>query len=276
VSYVWEMSESGDPVERDQALAGDLASGLLHARLGEIAEAAAALILPYWRTGVEAMHKADDSPVTEADQKAEALILERLAQYYPGVLTVAEEASARDGLPTGAAARFFLIDPLDGTRGFVAGRESFTVNIALIEDGAPVAGAVVAPATGLSWRTTPDGAVRREAGGDWTAIGVRTRPREGGVAVVSHSAGDEECAELSGQHGCVRWEGVDSSLKFCLIAQGDYDAYPRTGPTSEWDTAAGHAVLKAAGGRVLAPDGRELAYGKPRFLNGPFVALGGA
>lgn len=260
---------SSTPADLD----ADLRSGALGERLAEIAEAAAGVILPYWRSGTTAQRKPDDSPVTVADQAAEALILERLARLYPQVQTVAEEAASADGLPDGAERRFFLIDPLDGTRGFVEGRENFTVNIALIEGDAPVAGVVVAPALNISWRTGAGGAFRREGQGQWTPIATRDRPHEG-VALMSRSAGQDECLRLSSAHGCVRWEGMESSLKFCLIAEGRYDAYPRTGPTSEWDTAAGHAVLVAAGGRVLGPDGRPLAYGKPGFLNGPFVALG--
>ena len=268
------------------SLARDLESGALSLTLAEIAEDAARVILPFWRADATVETKADDSPVTQADRAAEALILERLAALYPGVQTVAEEAVAADGAPEAAENWFWLIDPLDGTRGFIRGGEAFTVNIALIQDGRPVAGVVTAPATSTTWRTDrPEGgAFRRQfgalqageahAGEDWRPIRVRDRPQEG-LALLSHSITDEEAARLAARHGCTRWQGTDSSLKFCLIAEGRFDAYPRTGPTSEWDTAAGQAVLEAAGGRVLADDGRRLAYGKPNFLNGPFVAMGG-
>lgn len=255
-------------------LDADRMSGALQDHLAEIAEAAAQVILPYWRTGAEVFAKADDSPVTLADQQAEALILERLAALYPDIPAVAEEQAEARGRPTEAAARFWLIDPLDGTRGFVEGKESFTVNIALIQDGRPVAGVVTAPATGITWRTTPSGAQMRRFGEAWRAIKVRNRPAEG-IALLSHSVTDEDAARLAARHGCTQWQGTDSSLKFCLIAEGRFDCYPRTGPTSEWDTAAGQAVLEAAGGRVLAPDGEPLRYGKPGFLNGAFVAMGG-
>jgi 3'(2'), 5'-bisphosphate nucleotidase len=257
-----------------KTLTRDLASGALHDAIADIAEEAARVILPYWRSGVTVTTKSDDSPVTLADQQAEALILERLNALYPGVQTVAEEAVAADGAPETAAQRFWLIDPLDGTKGFVAGKESFTVNIALIEDGVPVAGVVSAPATATSWRLGPDGAQRRRFGEAWTAIKVRNRPDEG-IALLSHSVTDEEATRLAARHGCTQWQGTDSSLKFCLIAEGRFDAYPRTGPTHEWDTAAGQAVLEAAGGRVLGSDGQRLAYGKPGFRNGAFVAMGG-
>ena len=268
------------------ALERDLTSGALSLAIAEIAEEAARLILPYWRAGTAVETKSDDSPVTQADRAAEALILERLAALYPGVQTVAEEAVSANGAPASAEDWFWLIDPLDGTRGFVRGGEAFTVNIALIHDGYPVAGVVTAPATATTWRTDkPEGgAFRRQfgalqageahSGEDWRPIRVRDRPQEG-MALLSHSVTDEEATRLAARHGCSRWQGTDSSLKFCLIAEGRFDAYPRTGPTSEWDTAAGQAVLEAAGGRVLADDGQRMAYGKTRFLNGAFVAMGG-
>lgn len=257
-------------------LTADLASGALTEALADIAEDAARVILPWWRNGVVAESKADDSPVTRADQEAEALILERLEALYPGVQAVAEEAVAAHGAPAEAADRFWLIDPLDGTRGFIEGRESYTVNIALVQDGAVVAGVVTAPATATTWRSGAPGAgaFRRRFGEPWQAIRVRNRPASP-MAVMSHSMTDVEAQRLASRHGCVQWQGTDSSLKFCLIAEGRFDAYPRTGPTSEWDTAAGQAVLEAAGGRVMAEDGQPLRYGKSCFANGGFVALGG-
>ena len=257
-------------------LTDDLASGQLTEALADIAEDAARVILPYWRTGVVAEAKSDASPVTQADREAEALILARLKALYPGVQTVAEEAVAADGAPAAAEDWFWLIDPLDGTRGFVEGRESFTVNIALIHKGAPVAGVVTAPATATTWRSAAPGggAFRRRFGEAWQAIKVRDRPASP-TALLSHSMTDDEAERLASRHGCVQWQGTDSSLKFCLIAEGRFDAYPRTGPTSEWDTAAGQAVLEAAGGRVMAEDGQPLRYGKACFANGGFVALGG-
>ncbi len=256
-------------------LTRDLASGALHDTLADLAEDASRVILPYWRAGAEVFTKADDSPVTLADRAAETLILSRLSDLYPDVQAVAEEQSEAHGKPETAAARFWLIDPLDGTKGFVQGKESFTVNIALIEGARPVIGVVSAPATSTTWRSAPGGGAQmRRFGESWRTIKVRNRPAEG-FALLSHSVTDEEAARLAARHGCTQWQGTDSSLKFCLIAEGRFDAYPRTGPTSEWDTAAGQAVLEAAGGRVLGPDGAPLAYAKPGFLNGPFVAMGG-
>lgn len=257
-------------------LTADLASGALSEALADIAEDAARVILPYWRAGVAVQAKADDSPVTLADQEAEALILSRLAALYPEVQAVAEEAVAANGAPDTVGDWFWLIDPLDGTRGFIEGRETYTVNIALIHKDAPVAGVVTAPATATTWRSgvPGGGAFRRRFGEGWQAIKVRNRPAAP-MAVMSHSMTDVEAERLARRHGCVNWQGTDSSLKFCLIAEGRYDAYPRTGPTSEWDTAAGQAVLEAAGGRVMSEDGKPLRYGKPAFANGGFVALGG-
>jgi 3'(2'), 5'-bisphosphate nucleotidase len=257
-------------------LTADLASGELTEALADLAEDAARIILPYWRNGVIVEAKADASPVTRADQEAEALILARLEALYPGVQTVAEEAVSADGAPASAADWFWLIDPLDGTRGFVEGRESFTVNIALVHKGVAVAGVITAPATATTWRSGApgSGAFRRRFGEGWQSIRVRNRPASP-VAVMSHTMTDVEAERLASRHGCPQWQGMDSSLKFCLIAEGRLDAYPRTGPTSEWDTAAGQAVLEAAGGRVMAEDGQPLRYGKPGFGNGGFVALGG-
>ncbi|KQW83248.1 3'(2'),5'-bisphosphate nucleotidase CysQ [Brevundimonas sp. Root1279] len=257
-------------------LSADLASGALTEALADIAEDAARVILPYWRNGVVAESKADDSPVTRADREAEALILARLEAAWPGVQAVAEEAAAANGLPAEGGEMFWLIDPLDGTRGFIEGRESYTVNIALIHNGVPVAGVVTAPATATTWRSGVPGAgaFRRTFGDAWRQIRVRERPAAP-MALLSHSMTDEEAHRLAGRHGCTTWQGTDSSLKFCLIAEGRFDAYPRTGPTSEWDTAAGQAVLEAAGGRVMGEDGQPLRYGKSCFANGPFVALGG-
>jgi 3'(2'), 5'-bisphosphate nucleotidase len=250
-----------------------LADGTLIDALAEIAEAAAAVIRPYWRNGVVADAKADDSPVTRADRDAEALILERLTALWPDVPAVAEEASEAHGRPERAPELFWLVDPLDGTRGFVRGDEHFTVNIALIHGRRPVAGVVTAPAPDVTWAGGPGGAVRRRAGGAWESIRVRPRPAVA-LALMSRGVKPEDAAKLAELHGCVEWRGEDSSLKFCRIAEGDCDVYPRTGPTSEWDTAAGQAVLEAAGGRVLGPEGAPLAYGKPGFMNGAFTAYG--
>ncbi len=244
-------------------------------RLAEIAVEAAAVIRPYWRSGLEVVRKADASPVTEADRRGEAVIIERLKREFPGVLVVGEEDCAECGTPEEAPERFFLVDPLDGTRGFVTGSDQFTVNIALIEQGAAVAGAVATPADDRVWFTRTGGAVLREGGAE-RPIRVRARP-EVAEAVLSRSVTPAQAQSLAARYGFGPWRAVDSSLKLCLIAEGRADLYPRTGPTSEWDIAAGQAVLEAAGGTVQTLDGKSLRYGKAsdQFLNPPFVARGG-
>jgi 3'(2'), 5'-bisphosphate nucleotidase len=244
-------------------------------RFAEIAEAASAVILPFWRAGAAVERKMDDSPVTEADRRAEALILAELAASFPDLPVIAEEMHAEGGCPPDVCERFVLVDPLDGTKGFVRGGEAFTVNIGLIEGGRPVAGAVAAPASGLVWYTDGSGAVRRKFGeAAAQPIRVRERPADS-LALVSHSLAESVAERQAARVGCRRWQAMDSSVKFCLIAQGHADAYPRSGRLMEWDTAAGEAVLIAAGGRVLGEDGRPLRYGKPGYEHRGFVAIGG-
>lgn len=247
------------------------------AELAGICEAAAALILPYWRSGLAVERKADASPVTEADRRAEALILAALATRFPGVPVVSEEDASEFGAPEAVGPRFFLVDPLDGTKAFVRGDPLFTVNIALIEDGRPRAGAVTAPATGETWFTAGEGAHKRQAGHGGERIRVRPWPAGGALALVSHTMKRGELDALARAYGFVRSQPMDSSIKLCRLAEGAADIYPRHGPTMEWDIAAGHAVLEAAGGRLTAPDGSAFIYGKAAegFRNGWFVARGG-
>lgn len=247
--------------------------------LAEIAEDAARLILPYFRNATTAVqHKGDDSPVTEADQAAERLILARLAEQFPDIPAIGEEHAAEHGVPRSAAGQFFLVDPLDGTKAFVRGDEHFTVNIGLIENGAPVAGAVVTPVSGETWFTTDAGAAKRrlgEAGGQ----PIRARPApERKVALVSHTLKAADESWLREKYGFAHVQRMDSSVKFCRLAEGSADLYPRHGPTMEWDTAAGDAVLRAAGGTVETLDGRPMTYGKAAagFRNGGFLARGPA
>jgi 3'(2'), 5'-bisphosphate nucleotidase len=245
--------------------------------LADIALEAAEVILPFWRGDLAVERKADESPVTEADRRAEALILKRLAKVAPRTPIISEEAASEKGVPAKAPRRFFLVDPLDGTKGFVGGRESFTVNIALIEAGVPVAGAVSAPATGQVWYTAGGLAWRRKAGENPVQVRVRAKPARGGIALLSHTVKDDDAVRLAERYGCQTWQGMDSSVKFCLIAEGRGDVYPRPGRTMEWDTAAGDAVLRAAGGRVLTEAGQPLVYGKAEkaFENPGFIAFGG-
>ena len=224
--------------------------------------------------GFEARGKTDLSPVTEADERAEALILAALRDLDPAPI-VAEEAHAA-GHRTIPADRFWLIDPLDGTRDFIAGRAAYSVNIALIENAAPVLGLVLSPRDGLLWAgAAGSGAFRQRPGEGREAIAVRAAALPPTV-VVSHSHLDDDTKRYLATLGLVDLEPAGSSLKFCRLAEGSADVYPRYGPTMEWDTAAGHAVLLAAGGAMRGPSGRDFAYGKPGYRNGAFLAVGDA
>jgi 3'(2'), 5'-bisphosphate nucleotidase len=249
----------------------------LGADLADIAAEAAALILPLWNTGIEVVAKADQSPVTEADRRGEELILEGLSKRFPGIAVISEEHASEFGTPDAIGSRFFLVDPVDGTKAFVRGDPHFTVNIALIENGVPVAGVVVAPASGELWRTTPEGGVlKRHGDGPMVAIRPRVWPEGEALALISHTMKVETADALAAQYGFHRREPMDSSIKFCRIAEGAADIYPRHGTTMEWDTAAGHAILIAAGGKVTTPEGEPFLYGKASdgFKNGWFVARG--
>ena len=246
--------------------------------LADIVEAAGRVILPLWRSGIAVDRKADESPVTEADRQGEALILAELATRFPDVPVVSEEDACEFGTPEEIGSRFFLVDPLDGTKAFVRGDEHWTVNIGLIQDGRPVAGAVSAPAWGRTWFTTAAGARRRRIGeAEGELIHVRPWPAGRAVALVSHTMKPEAEAELRARYGYSEKLAMDSSAKICMVAEGTADIYPRHGTTMEWDIAAAHAVLEAAGGRLTAPDGSPFVYGKADqgFKNGWFVARGG-
>lgn len=245
--------------------------------LATIVEAASEVILPFWRTELDVVRKADESPVTEADRAGERLILARLAERFPEIPAISEEHACEFGTPDAIGPRFFLVDPVDGTKAFVRGDPNFTVNIGLIDHGAPVAGAICAPATGEVWFTTAGGVLKRETpGGAETLVRVRPWPRGRALALVSHTMKEERAAELAAEYGFDLRAPMDSSIKLVRIAEGAADLYPRHGPTMEWDTAAGHAILVAAGGRFTAPDGGAFTYGKADqgFRNGWFVARG--
>jgi 3'(2'), 5'-bisphosphate nucleotidase len=214
--------------------------------------------------------KADRSPVTAADEAAEAVILEALARLMPGVPVVSEEAAAR--APCGPlGARFILVDPLDGTREFIAGLDEFTVNIAIVSNGVPTMGIIAAPAQGRVWRGALGRGAERldlapgaapDAARNVVVLRPRLRPERGLVATVSRSHLDPRTAAfVAGLPGAEQML-CGSSLKFCRLAEGSADVYPRLAPTREWDIAAGHAVLAACGGAVRAPDGTALAYGR--------------
>jgi 3'(2'), 5'-bisphosphate nucleotidase len=253
-------------------------------RLVAIAAEAGARIVAVRNRPHAVTEKADGSPLTEADLAAEAVIAAGLARAAPGIPVVSEEDADRAAPPEGAV--FLLVDPLDGTKEFLGPSGEFTVNIALVAAGRPVCGVVYAPALGRIWRgVVGQGAAAGmlapgddPAGTDWQPIRARPRPAAGLVAVASRSHLDAGTEAFLGTLPVGERRSIGSSLKFCLVAQGEADVYPRLAPTMEWDTAAGQAVLEAAGGRVAAPDGTPFRYGKAAagFRNGPFIAWGAA
>jgi len=231
-------------------------------------------ILEIVRRGFEIESKHDSSPVTEADRAAELIILTALARAAPGIPVIAEEEVAAGRIPAHDQT-YFLVDPLDGTKEFIRGGEDYTVNIGLIDNGSPKLGVVFAPATGrLHGGCVGEGAWVEEAG---HRMSIRTRARGDLVtAVASKSHLNQATIDyLEAAVGRCGYVAIGSSLKFCIVAEGKADIYPRAAPTSEWDTAAGHAVLLAAGGLVDGPDGTPLRYGKKAFLNRAFVATSG-
>jgi 3'(2'), 5'-bisphosphate nucleotidase len=251
--------------------------------LAEITFAAGAIIMRhYWSATVETRRKDDASPVTAADEEAESFILKRLRAFAPDIPIIAEEEAAAGRIAV-VGARFFLVDPLDGTKEFINRNGEFTVNIAEIENGKPVRGVVYAPAIArLFMGEMGQGAweIKGEAL-DWNAartIAARKPASDGWVAVASRSHRDAKTDEYLAAYKIKDFAAAGSSLKFCLVAAGEADIYPRTGRTMEWDTAAGHAVLAAAGGSVTTLDEKPFLYGKAeeKFANPFFVAKGAA
>jgi 3'(2'), 5'-bisphosphate nucleotidase len=258
------------------SLSSDAREKLLAAMVAAAREAGA-LIMRHYAGAVERRQKADKSPVTAADEEAEALIIARLAEAAPAIPVVAEESMSAGAKPDVSGGVFFLVDPLDGTKEFLSRNGEFTVNIALIERGRPTAGVVFAPAIGrLFWGS--DGQAFEEHG-KRPALQIATRPvpADGMTAIASRSHRDRLTDEYLEHYPIRDLIAAGSSLKFCVLAAGEADIYPRHGTTMEWDTAAGHAVLAAAGGRVTRLDGKTpLTYGNARenFTNPSFVAWG--
>jgi 3'(2'), 5'-bisphosphate nucleotidase len=259
---------------------GDAAAALMEPLTDLVARAGAA-ILAVNRGDMTTHGKADGSPVTEADLAADRIIADGLARLVPTVPALSEERRAGASPPYDAS--FFLIDPLDGTKEFVAGRGEFTVNLALVTYGVPLLGIVGAPALGLIWRgLVGRGAERVKVSGD--AIGraepIRTRPAppqgQPWTVAVSRSHGDSRTeAFIANRPGAVR-QMLGSAIKFCRVAEGGADIYPRLAPTCEWDVAAGHAVVVAAGGRITDSNGAALRFGGLRedFIVPEFIAWG--
>ena len=251
--------------------------------LAAIAYEAGAILLGHYAEGVKVREKADSSPVTVADEEAERFILRRLSTLAPDVPIIAEEAVAAGHIPK-IGRHFFLVDPLDGTKEFIKRNGEFTVNIAEIIDRKPVRGVVYAPAISkLYFGEISTGAfcIAAAPGGapnyaEATPISARFAAKDGLVMTISRSHADKQSEEYMTAFAVKRTVVAGSSLKFCLIAAGEADIYPRFGHTCEWDTAAGHAVLAAAGGSVTTPQGKPFLYGKAdeKFLNPFFVARG--
>jgi 3'(2'),5'-bisphosphate nucleotidase len=245
--------------------------------------AAGPAVMEEYERGCDVASKADGSPVTSADHRAEVIICEYLASLAPMPPVCAEEAVAGGAQPH-VAERFLLVDPLDGTREFLAGNGEFTINVALVERGAPIAGAVYAPAIGRLWvggeaAFTCEARAGAELPGQESRRRIRARSAPTSlIAFASRSHLDPESDSFLKRLPIGETRFAGSSLKFCLIAEGLGDVYPRFAPTMEWDTAAGDAVLRAAGGGVLDPSGRPLLYGKAEsgLRNGPFIAWGDA
>ena len=241
-----------------------------------IAEAAGRETLRFYDGPAAAVEKADGSPVTAADEAAERLILPALRALTPEIPIVSEEEAAAGLAPETVGDRFWLVDPLDGTKEFIKRNGEFTVNIALVEFGVPVLGVVHVPVTGETYAASgPGTATLSVGGGESRPIAARPLPAGGVTIVASRSHGDDTALDqfLAGTKVAER-RPAGSSVKFCLVARGAADLYPRLGPTMEWDTAAGHAVLLGAGGAVTTIEGEPLHYGKPGYKNPHFVASG--
>lgn len=240
----------------------------------DLAWQAGELILRFYRQNIDVQHKSDSSPVTEADEAADSLIVTGLAQGAPGIPIVSEESVSQGHMPDIGGGRFWLVDPLDGTKEFISGIDEFTVNIALIENGSPVLGILHAPALNACYIADGKDAFIGPKDGPKEPIRARDIPLEGAVVMASRNHRDAETDAFIARHHTARITNAGSALKFGLLAKGEADLYPRFGRTMEWDTAAGHAILAAAGGSVTRVDGSELHYGKPGLDNPPFVARG--
>jgi 3'(2'), 5'-bisphosphate nucleotidase len=251
----------------------------------QAAIAAGREIMQVFHDGPTVQIKSDASPVTEADERAETIILAALSAAFPNIPVIAEEAAAAGNIPETANKSFILVDPLDGTKEFIRKSTDFTVNIALIEAGIPVLGIVYAPARGVAYIGDTSGAMKIQIDPSFMPISrhpIQVRGQKANlIALASRSHNSPETDAFLKQKGITDTKSVGSSLKFCLVAEGEADVYPRFGRTMEWDTAAGDAVLRAAGGITLGLDGQPLPYGKINqthdsdFANPSFIAWGG-
>jgi 3'(2'), 5'-bisphosphate nucleotidase len=235
--------------------------------------AAGETILNVYATAFDVQHKTDKTPVTEADLASERIIIAMLTEAFPDIPIASEELVEAEGLPPWAA-RFWAVDPLDGTKEFVARNGEFAVNIGLVENGVPVLGVVHGPAIGITYAAFgPGTATRQNGGGPAEPIRARARPAAGLVVIHSRShENSRRLAEFLQGYQVRERKQCGSALKFGVIAAGEADLYPRFGTTMEWDTAAGQAILEAAGGRVETLAGTPLTYGKPGLKNDGFLA----
>jgi 3'(2'), 5'-bisphosphate nucleotidase len=242
-----------------------------------LARQASARILQIYTAEFGVRDKADKTPVTEADELSEEIILEGLAKLTPEIPAYGEEAVSRGETTTETLPPYFwLVDPLDGTREFIARNGEFSINIGLVVERRATLGILHAPALDITWTAAgPGSAMVRRRGAAPEAIHVRRAPAGGGIAVRSRSHGDNAAVEaLAAERGIRETRIQGSAIKFGLLAEGQADFYPRFGRTMEWDTCAGHAILEAAGGHVETMAGGPLLYGKPGFRNPDFVASG--
>ena len=256
--------------------AGPLPLASLLAALKPLIHEAGALVMRVYATDFEVAVKGDESPVTVADQLAEKVIFEGLQRLAPEIPVVGEEAASAGEIPD-VSSRFWLVDPIDGTKEFVNRNGEFTVNIALIDHGLPVLGLVLAPALDTLYAGAVGVGAWVEVGHQRRPLAVRSEPADGLTVVGSRHHGNDAAVDafLAGRR-VAAFRTVGSSLKLCLLAEGLADVYPRFGRTMEWDTAAGDAVLRAAGGAVRTLDGALLRYGKDGFENPDFAAWGQA
>lgn len=245
-------------------------------QIGEVARRAGRIIMDVYETDFDVEQKSDSSPVTRADREAEDMIFRMIREGITGEFPlVGEEAASAGNAPYVGDRPFWLIDPLDGTKEFISRNGEFTVNIALIENGIPVLGVVHLPVTDDTYIAVRAGVFAQYGGtGKAVQISCRTPPAGGLTAIASRSHNTEEVETYLSGLPIKERITAGSSLKFCRVAEGKADIYPRFGPTMEWDTAAGHAVLLYAGGDVLTEDGKPLRYGKPEFRNPFFIAKG--
>lgn len=254
-------------------LAPDLREGVI-----AIARAAAAAITEVYEGSFEVIRKADESPLTQADLAAHHCIVDGLARLTPDIPVLSEESAHLVGTAMRRQwRRLWLVDPLDGTREFVKRNGEFSVNIALIDEGVAVFGVIQAPVTGALWHGAPGAGAFRRDGDRERPLRVRAPAAAPLRVAASRSHRDARTQALMARMGEVEPVGLGSSLKFCRLAEGAMDVYPRFGPTSEWDTGAGQAILEAAGGALLDPQGRPFRYNqRDTLLNGDFIALGDA